>query len=87
MPDITVVQAPACHFCDDAHAALDALGAQYPLRVHYVEAASAAGTALVRRHRVAMFPLVLLDGAYFSQGRLPVRKLRTLLDRQWAGAR
>jgi hypothetical protein len=26
-----------------------------------------------------MFPLVLLDGAFFSQGRLPRRKLRALL--------
>jgi len=26
-----------------------------------------------------MFPLVLVDGAFFSQGRLPRRKLRALL--------
>jgi len=27
-----------------------------------------------------MFPLVLVDGEFFSYGRLPVRKLRRLLE-------
>ncbi len=80
MPDITVVHAPACHFCDDARAALAGLGREYPLRVEFLDAASAAGAELVRAHRAPMFPLVVVDGEFFSHGRLPVRKLRALLE-------
>jgi hypothetical protein len=29
-----------------------------------------------------MFPLVLVDGAFFSSGRLPRKKLARLLDRR-----
>jgi hypothetical protein len=84
---ITLVHAPACHFCDDARAALADLAREYPLRVDLVDATSARGAALVGEHRPGMFPLVLLDGRVFSQGRLPRRKLRALLDRQAVGTR
>jgi len=33
-------------------------------------------------HRPAMNPLVLVDGAFFSSGRLPRKKLITLLERR-----
>jgi hypothetical protein len=79
---ITVVRSPACHLCDDAGAALADLAAEYPIRVEMVDADSAGGKALVGEHRPGMFPLVLVDGAVFSQGRLPRRKLRALLNRQ-----
>lgn len=76
---ITVINAPACHFCVDAQDALTELGHEFPMRVELVEADSDAGTGLVGAHRPTMFPLVLVDGAFFSQGRLPRRKLRALL--------
>jgi glutaredoxin len=76
---VTVVQSPACHFCDDAEAALDELAAAFPLAVTRVDAADPRGQALVREHRAPMYPLVLVDGAFFSFGRLPRKKLRTLL--------
>ncbi len=79
-PVVTVVHATACHFCDDAQQALGELAAEYPLRVSLVAAESPAGQRLLAEHRVGMFPLVLLDGVFFSQGRLPRRKLRKLLD-------
>lgn len=79
IPNVTVVHTPACHFCADAQAALTELGAEFPIRVELVEAASERGDALVRTHRPAMYPLVLVDGRFFSQGRLPRRKLRALL--------
>ncbi|MGN6242262.1 MAG: hypothetical protein ACTHQ3_01135 [Motilibacteraceae bacterium] len=44
-----------------------------------VEATGAVGQALVREHRAPMFPLVLLDGGFFSYGRLSSRKLRKAL--------
>ena len=74
-PVITVVQAPACHFCQDAHDALVELARQYPLTVRSLEVYSEEGRALVAEHRPAMSPLVLLDGEYFSAGRLPRKKL------------
>lgn len=85
---VTVVHTAACHYCDDARAALDELGRGYRLRVEYLDAASPAGMALLARHGVPMFPLVLLDGRFFSYGRLPRGKLRHLLQaRQLAGTR
>lgn len=77
---ITVVHSPGCHFCDDARDALADIGATHPLRVSYLEAASLEGAQLVARHRVSMFPLVLVDGKLFSHGRLPRRKLLALLQ-------
>ena len=86
--NIVLVHAPACHFCEDARAALDEFRRDYDLAVDLVEAGSATGQDLVARHRPAMFPLVLVDGAFFSVGRLPRGKLRTLVAAQTtAGAR
>jgi hypothetical protein len=76
---ITLVHAPACHFCDDALGALAELARDYDLAVEPVEADSDEGRELVARHRPGMFPLVLVDGAWFSVGRFSRGKLRTLL--------
>lgn len=76
---ITVVTAPACHFCDDARAALAELAQAYPLAVRLVAAESSDGQALLHAHGAGMFPLVLVDRAFFSAGRLPRRKLARLL--------
>ncbi|MGE5288592.1 MAG: hypothetical protein ACM3ML_15615 [Micromonosporaceae bacterium] len=76
---VTVVTAPACHFCEDARVALAELAKEYPLTVTVVPGASPAGQAVTRQHRSGMFPLVLVDGVYFSAGRLPRRKLARLL--------
>jgi len=84
---ITVVTAPACPLCADAQAALAELGRDVPVRVDLVAADSDAGQALVGAHRPAMFPLVLVDGAFFSTGRLPRRKLHALLAARPAGIR
>ena len=79
MPTITLVQAPACHFCADAATGLTELGREFAFRVDLVAADSEPGRALLDMHRPTMFPLVLVDGAYFGQGRLARRKLRALL--------
>lgn len=76
---VTVVTAPACHLCDDAQAALAVLSRDHPLMVTVVAAGSQAGQALTRQHGSGMFPLVLVDGLFFSAGRLPRRKLARLL--------
>jgi hypothetical protein len=85
---VTLVTASGCHFCDEAHTRLQALidsGASISLEV--VAASSDLGRTLIARHRPPMNPLVLVDGGYFSVGRLPRRKLEALLrHRGLAGA-
>ena len=84
---ITVVESEACHFCEDAHLALARLADDYPLTVVSVDVRSEAGQRLMRVHRASMSPLVLLDGEFFSHGRLPRRKLAKLLSQRQAIAR
>jgi hypothetical protein len=81
---ITLVRAAACHFCADAQVALADLQRDFPIEVDVVETDSETGAVLVAAHRPATFPLVLVDGAFFSAGRLPRRKLRTLLTARLA---
>ena len=82
--DITVVHSPACHFCDDARAVLADLATEFPLTVEFVDCTEPRGVALIRQHRAGMYPLVLLDGGFFSAGRLPRKKLRAQLTPRFA---
>lgn len=76
---ITVVPSPACHFCEDADRALADLADSFAFELERVPLETPEGTRLVAEHRPALSPLVLVDGAYFSAGRLPRRKLTKLL--------
>ena len=76
---VTVVHADACHFCDDALSVLADLSATWPVVVRVVELQTPEGESLVAQHRPAMNPLVLVDGRYFSAGRLPRKKLTKML--------
>lgn len=82
---VTVVHAPACHFCDDAEQALTRLAETYPIIIDRVDIHSERGRRLLARHRPAMNPLVLVDGEFFGFGRLSRGRLRTLLERRTAG--
>ena len=77
---VTVVHAPACHFCEDAEAQLAGLAQRFAMEVRRVELDSPEGRDLVARHRPAMNPLVLIEGQFFSSGRLPRKKLSRLLE-------
>ena len=78
---VTVVESPSCHYCADAHEALEQLTADgHALEVTTLDVRAPAGQDLMRRHGVAISPLILVDGAFFSQGRLPRRKLTRLLQ-------
>lgn len=74
-----MVTAPACHFCDEAKEYLADVARRHSIDVREVEIASTEGLRLVAEHRPALNPLVLVDGQYFSAGRLPRRKLDALL--------
>lgn len=84
---ITLVRTPACHFCHDAVETLADLAADHPLTVTTVEADSDRGRVLIAEHRPAMAPLILLDGEYFSAGRLPRKKLAKALAGRAASIR
>ncbi|MCU0278326.1 MAG: hypothetical protein MUE31_05475 [Candidatus Nanopelagicales bacterium] len=81
---VTVVESEACHFCADAHQVLREAAANYPLEVHTVDARSPEGQALMQAERATMSPLILLDGQFFSHGRLPRRKLHKVLEQRFA---
>lgn len=81
---ITLVTAPGCHLCADAREGLAALAEEFPLDLREVAAASPEGLELVAKHRPALQPLVVIDEAFFSVGRLPRRKLRRRLERRVA---
>jgi hypothetical protein len=84
--EITVVESDACHFCADAHRALAELSGQFPMTVESLNVRGEPGRALMARHRAPMSPLVLLDGRFFSSGRLPRRKLEKTLSSRYAAA-
>ncbi|WP_305686391.1 glutaredoxin [Microbacterium sp.] len=77
------MESEACHFCVDARRVLADLAVGFPLVVDTVDVRSEAGRPLMARHRAAMSPLVLIDGAFFSNGRLPRRKLAKLLEQRF----
>ena len=82
---VTLVEAPACHLCEDAKSALTVLALSYPMTVHVVSIGEELGRTLMQHHRAPMSPLVLLDGQYFSSGRLPRRKLERRLAKLQRG--
>ncbi|WP_211223164.1 glutaredoxin family protein [Propionicicella superfundia] len=79
VPAITLITSPGCHLCDDAHRVLATLADERRIVLGTVDAESPEGETVVAAHRPSVFPLVLLDGAYFSAGRLPRRKLAAAL--------
>lgn len=79
---ITVVESEACHFCDDTRRVLEQLSESYRFTVETVDARSETGRHLMQAHRASMSPLVLMDGEFFSHGRLPRRKLAKLLEQR-----
>jgi glutaredoxin len=83
--EVTLVEAPACHLCEDAKSTLAVLARSYPLTVHVVSIEDEVGRELMQTHRAPMSPLVLLDGKYFSSGRLPLRKIENRLKQAQQG--
>lgn len=79
LTEVIVVEAEACHFCDEARRQLATFAERFRLRLRIVTVDSVEGLGLLAEHRPALYPLVLVDGVFFSAGRLPRRKLQKLL--------
>ena len=77
---VTLVTILACYFCDDAHARHDALDRAGLLRLTTVPAESPEGEALIAEHRPGTFPLTLVAGRHFHDGRIPRGKLARLVE-------
>ena len=78
---IEVVDSPGCHSCDEAHRVLTGLKKDgYLIEVRSFDARTPQGQDLMREHRAGLTPLVLVDGAFFSQGGVSRRRLITLLE-------
>lgn len=80
MVDVVVVTSSPCHLCEDALQALSELSREFPLSVREVDIQSPEGARIVAAHRPPVPPAVLVDGALFSSGRLPRKKLRRCLE-------
>lgn len=74
-----MVTSVGCHFCQDALDTLEEIGREFPLDVTELDLRHPQGRDLVAHHGAGMSPLVLLDDAFVSAGRLPRNKLRRLL--------
>lgn len=77
---LTVVPTEACHLCEQAERTLTDLREDFPFTVESLALDSVDGRRLVAQHRPAMAPLVLVDGQFFSAGRLSRRRLAALLQ-------
>ncbi len=79
MVDVIVLSAPGCHLCHDAVRSLGEMAAEFELSVREIGMDSPEGMDLIRLHRPAMPPAVIVNGRLFSIGRLPRKKLRKRL--------
>ncbi|HEY0259673.1 MAG TPA: thioredoxin family protein [Lacisediminihabitans sp.] len=82
MTTITLLTQGSCASCDQAKAALTRLADEFPLQIQEVSLESDEGRSLAAENGVLFAPGVLLDGAMFSYGRLPEKKLRKRLIEQ-----
>lgn len=87
--EAVLVEAVACHLCDDAAQLLANAEHEGKLRVRRIALESEEGKAIARATRAPMPPIVLINGELLGWGRLSRGKLdRRLTDlaRHAAGA-
>lgn len=79
--EAVLVEAVACHLCDDAAQLLANAESEGKLRVRRVALESEEGKAIARATRAPMPPIVLINGELLGWGRLSRGKLdRRLTD-------
>ena len=79
MTEVVLLTKEDCHFCEQAKDVLARLRGEYDLRVREVALESDEGQSLALESAAPFPPVVLLNGATFSYGRLSERKLRKAL--------
>ncbi len=79
--EAVLVEAVACHLCDDAAQLLANAESEGKLRVRRIALESEEGKAIARATRAPMPPIVLINGELLGWGRLSRGKLdRRLTD-------
>ncbi|MBI4932926.1 MAG: glutaredoxin family protein [Actinobacteria bacterium] len=78
--EVILVEADACHLCEDAKSALEAMAAEHRLQLRRVDLSSVEGRAIMRSTRAPMPPIVIIDGELLGWGRLSRGKLRRRLE-------
>ena len=79
MTEVVLLTKEDCHFCEQAKDVLARLRSEYDLCVREVAIESEEGRSLALESAVPFPPVVFLNGATFSYGRLSERKLRKAL--------
>ncbi len=79
MTEVVLLTKEDCHFCEQAKAVLARLRGEYDLRVREVALESEEGRGLALEAAAPFPPVLFLNGATFSYGRLSERKLRKAL--------
>jgi glutaredoxin len=80
--EVTLLTQHDCAPCEAAKEILARLGREYPLRRREIDLATSEGQRLAAAANVLFAPGVLLNGQFFSYGRLSERKLRRTLSRR-----
>ena len=79
MTEVVLLTTTDCSFCQQAKEVLGRLSSEYELDVNEVPLDSNQGKELAKTAGAPFPPVVFLDGAPFSYGRLSERKLRKAL--------
>lgn len=79
MREVLLLTRDDCHHCEQAKEVLESLRDEYGLNVRELPLESDEGRRLGLETGALFPPVVLLDGKYFSYGRLSERKLRKAL--------
>lgn len=79
MIEISLVQGPACHLCEDAAATISELARTLPITLRTIEATSPQGRELLQQTRAPLLPIVLVDGELLGWGRLSRGRLSARL--------
>lgn len=82
MTVVTLLTQTSCSFCDQAKETLARLRQEETFEMAELSLETEEGRALGERHGVLFAPGVLVDGEFFSFGRLSERKLRRELQRR-----
>jgi glutaredoxin len=82
MTVVTLLTQASCSFCEQAKETLAGLSQEHAFETEEISLDTEEGRALGERHGVVFAPGVLVDGEFFSFGRLSERKLRRTLQRR-----
>ena len=80
MTDVLLLTKDDCHFCEQAKDVLARLDSELGLEVRELPLDSEEGRDLAERSGALFPPVVFVDGAPFSYGRLSERKIRKALS-------